>query len=192
MSNHIDRAIIEAIKTNNNSKFIELMYARIFPKIKKLVFTGGGSPEDAKDLLHDTILIFFKYVREHKYEMNTEVDAFLYTVAKNRWINKAIKDKRLEISDQNFDDAMVEPSHIGLLYSKERVSAVRVILDKLGDRCKELLMMVYYDDKSMKEIGEQMGYTTTDAVKTKHYKCKQRMIAMVQDNQAYRELLTTT
>jgi RNA polymerase sigma factor (sigma-70 family) len=191
MSGRNDIALLEAIKANNNSKYIELMYVRIFPKIKKIVFDGRGNHEDAKDLLHDTVLAFFKYVKENKYELNTDIDAFLYTVAKNRWINKAVKDKRLEISDQNFEHSMVEPSHIGKLYSKERVLAVRTILDRLGDRCKELLTMIYYDEKSMKEIGEEMGYATADAVKTKHYKCKQRMISMVKENSTYKELLTT-
>lgn len=190
MSKPDDIALLEAIKSNNNSKYIELLYSRIFTKIKKIVFDGGGNIDDAKDLLHDTVLIFFRHVKENKYVLSTDIDAFLYTVAKNRWINKAVKNKRLEISDHNFENAMIEPSHLGKLYSKERVSAVKTILDKLGDRCKELLIMIYYDEKSLKEIGQAMGYTTVDAVKTKHYKCKQRMISIVHENSTYKELLT--
>lgn len=190
MSKIDDEALIEAIRKNENSKYIELMYKRFFEKVKTIVHKGGGNQDDAKDLLHDTVLIFFKHVREQKYKLDTDIDAYLYTVAKNRWINKAVRDKRMVHTDKSIEMPNTQSSHLHTIYSKERAMGVKNVLEQLGDRCKELLNLIYFEELSMNEICARMGYTTSDVAKTKHYKCKQRMVAYINQHVAYKELLS--
>jgi RNA polymerase sigma factor (sigma-70 family) len=185
-----DTALIEAIKNDQNSKYIELMYKRFFERAKWIAYKGGGNLEDAKDLLHDTVLLFFKHVKDNKYNLNADIDAFLYTIAKNRWVNKAVRDKRMETREKPLESPNNDTSLLQNIYSKERASAVKTILEQLGDRCKELLTLIYYEEKTMAEVCEQMGYTNTDVAKTKHYKCKQRMEAIINESGTYKALLS--
>jgi RNA polymerase sigma factor (sigma-70 family) len=162
----------------------------MFRKIQKLVYDGGGSRSDAKDLLQDTVILFFTAVRDGKYNQTTDLDAYLYTIARNRWINKAVRDKRTTYGDVPQNLVAADPSPLHGLYSKERAVAIRSVLEQVGERCKELLMMLYFEEKSTKEIIDEMGYANADAVKTRHYKCKQRMVSLINGDRNYKELLS--
>jgi RNA polymerase sigma factor (sigma-70 family) len=183
-----DKALIDSILENRDSEYIQIMYERIFVKIKKIVFDGGGNPDDAKDLLHDTVLLFFKAVREGNYKQNTDVDAYVYTIAKNRWLNKVVRDKKIVHTDKQMEISTNEVTTMEQIYSKERVNIVQKALELVGEKCKELLKLIYFDNNSTAEIIEIMGYTSADVVKTKHYKCKQSMMVQLQGNANYKEL----
>lgn len=189
MLDDINQKIVDAIRNGQDSKYIDLVYSNFLKKANKIVYDGGGRKEDAKDLLHDTLLSFFKYVKDCNYAPTIDVEAFLYVSAKNKWINKAVRDKKIEYIEAYKEGGLQEVSPLINIFSKERAEAVTQILNNLGDRCKQLLQLIYYEDKTMKEICEIMNYGSADAAKTKHYKCKQRMEDVINENSHYKLLL---
>ncbi len=45
----------------------------------------------------------------------------------------------------------------------------------LGEPCKTIIEDFYINNRSMKEICEEFGYTNADNAKTQKYKCLQRL-----------------
>ncbi|MFO0265838.1 MAG: RNA polymerase subunit sigma, partial [Cyclobacteriaceae bacterium] len=48
-----------------------------------------------------------------------------------------------------------------------------------GETCRKVLMYYYFDEMSMQEIAEKLGFANTDTAKTKKYKCKQKLDELV-------------
>ncbi len=70
-----------------------------------------------------------------------------------------------------------------------RSKTLKEIMIKLGEKCFKLLQMAVYQQLDNTEICTAMGFATVNAVKTQKYKCKQKLIEMLQSDPTYREVL---
>ena len=52
-------------------------------------------------------------------------------------------------------------------------------MEQLGETCRKVLMYYYFDEMSMQEIADKLGFANTDTAKTKKYKCKQKLDELV-------------
>jgi DNA-directed RNA polymerase specialized sigma24 family protein len=63
--------------------------------------------------------------------------------------------------------------------------AEKVIAD-LGERCKELLLLFYFESLKLKDIAKKMGYNSENTAKNQKYKCletaKNRLKALQTEN----------
>lgn len=185
-----DELLLASILKNENSTYLKLMYKRMHKKVQKIVADGNGSKEDAKDVLHDTILLFFKAVREGSYIHSKDIDAYLYTIARNCWVNKAKRNSKIIYAKDAPDSQYSEQNPLKTLYLSERANAIQEVINRLGEKCKQLIQMLYFEEKSTTEIIEGMGYSNADAVKSRHYRCKQSMLAILNSEQNYVELFS--
>jgi RNA polymerase sigma factor (sigma-70 family) len=134
-------------------------------------------------------MIFYKQVKTDKFKEEYEIAGFIYSVSRNLWINR-VKQKNRNVSmPETLHYESTEPGLLEGLITKEREAYIMNMLSELGERCKELLLNSIYHKFSMKEICEKMGFGTEDAAKTRNYKCKQKLIALVKDNPTVKDLL---
>lgn len=180
--------ILEAIRQGEDSRVFEQLYQHTYGKIKGFVRKSGGSNDDAQDLFQDAVMIFYRQVSLGKYNHQTEIDGYIFTVARNAWYTKMRRKKPQEdINDVQVQEDANTPESI--IDHKERDNVVMALFETLGERCKDLLVNTIYYDMSLKELVENMGFSTIDAAKTKNYKCKQRLIKLVKGNASLKELL---
>ena len=92
--NSKDQDILRSIKNGDDRKALEQIYKSMLPKIKKLVNVGTEREEDAKDILQEALLVFYKQVMTNKFDEKYEIAGFIYTVAKNLWLNQIKKNQR--------------------------------------------------------------------------------------------------
>jgi len=60
----------------------------------------------------------------------------------------------------------------------------------LGEPCKKILTLFYYDNLSMKEIVEHLPYENEQVVRNKKYKCLQALTGLIKDNPAIARQIT--
>ncbi len=48
----------------------------------------------------------------------------------------------------------------------------------MGETCKKVLMYYYFEEMSMQDIAEKLGFANTDTAKQK-YKCKKKLDELV-------------
>ena len=58
--------------------------------------------------------------------------------------------------------------------SKEVREKVAAAIQQLDDTCQQILKKFWLEDKSMKEIGEEME-TTVDAAKQRNHRCMKKL-----------------
>ena len=72
-----------------------------------------------------------------------------------------------------------EPDVSGIMIEKESVSRVMNLIEELGETCKKILVMFYYEELSMKEILDRLDYENEQVVRNKKYKCLKQMEQML-------------
>jgi len=183
--------ILNSIISGNNQKVLSYLYETTLRKIRSYILKNNGSKEEADDIFQDAAIVFFQTVRENKFDRGHEIDAFIYTVARNLWINKAKRGRFQENFDfpDKYENATDYVDQLGELIEKEKSSAMKKVFDLLDEKCKNILRYYLYDKLSMKEIAAKMGYSSEDVVKTNHYRCKQYLTKLVTNNPEIESLL---
>ena len=63
------------------------------------------------------------------------------------------------------------------------------VIDQLGDTCKKVLMYYYFEEMSMQDIADKLGFANTDTAKTKKYKCKKKLDELVKAQYSEQDFL---
>lgn len=179
----INRTIVECIKNRQNDKALSYLYSHTLKKVKGYILNNSGSQDEANDIFQDAVIIFFKSVIENKFEHSSSVDAYIFTISKNLWINAAKRKRTLvhvDIEDQHL--SAETDSQLDNMISKEKRSALDIAYSKLDEACRKLLGMVAYEKLSMKELQVKMELTSENAAKTMHYRCKQSFHKIIKEN----------
>jgi DNA-directed RNA polymerase specialized sigma24 family protein len=132
------------------------------------------------------MVILCKQIQEGKYDSNYQVAGFIYTVARNLWINKAKKEGRKVAFPKNYETGDTS-DFSDLIITREKERTLKEITSKLGKKCFELLQSAIFHQATSEEIIKQMGFSTVNALKTQKYKCKQKLMKIIEDNPNYRE-----
>ena len=55
------------------------------------------------------------------------------------------------------------------------------VLETLGDHCKKILVLYYYENQSMKEILAALHYENEQVVRNKKYKCLKKLEELIKN-----------
>ena len=178
-----DKRILEYIRDGNDEAALSLLYKQSLPKIRKYILRNSGSEEDVKDIFQDTIVIFYRQIKTGKFKDVYDIDAYLYTIARNlyiRYVNRYTNRNRTMLLEET-DTA---GDQLQEMIGKEKEEAIDRLFSSLGGRCSDLLKLALFDGLSMKKIAERLGYLNEDVAKSASYKCRQRLSALVKSNPA--------
>lgn len=140
------------------------------------VTRNHGTVDDGEDLLQESLLVLWERVRSGRFEYASKLSTFLFGVVKNLWLRRLAQKKRETPSDLDPDAHPDEGVSLleGLMESEE-AAMVREGLQKIGEQCRELLLLFYWEELSMEEIADKMGFANADTVKSKKYQCKKAL-----------------
>ena len=66
--------------------------------------------------------------------------------------------------------------------SEERKNAVREVMNRIGETCKQLLTYTLFEKRRLKEVAELMNFSSEEVAKTNNYRCKKKMKEMFAKN----------
>ncbi len=180
---NISRTIVECIKNKQNEKALSYLYSHTLKKVTNYIMLNSGSKDEANDVFQDAVIVFFKSVIENKFDPNLSVDAYIFTISKNLWINIAKRKRKLaHIAIEDDFQYTDSKDQLSTLISKEKRHALDLAYSKLSEPCRKLLGMVAYEKMSMKELQEKMNLTSENAAKTMHYRCKNAFHKIIKED----------
>jgi RNA polymerase sigma factor (sigma-70 family) len=83
-------------------------------------------------------------------------------------------DRKKRLSNEEKDSAVSLDTE-----TAERDRIILKCIEQLGETCKKVLMYYYFEEMSMQEIADKLGFANTDTAKTKKYKCKMKLDELV-------------
>jgi RNA polymerase sigma factor (sigma-70 family) len=114
--------------------------------------------------------------------LTSKISTYIYSICQNLWRKELDRKKRL--SHEEKDTAVSVDMDFA---EKEKIIAR--CLDQLGDTCKKVLMYYYFEEMSMQDIAEKLGFANTDTAKTKKYKCKKKLDELVKAQYSEQDFL---
>lgn len=171
-----DVALIKGI-FNNEQMALDCVYKQSFSQIKQFILHNQGSEQDAEDVFQEGLLAVWKNIKTGKYENQRQVklSTYVFQVCKYRWFEhlKSAKVKYNTRLNPEFD--IVDENDLAEVQEEvERANYLRSLFEQLGDKCKQILNLYYYQKLSLAEIAEKMEYTPQSA-KNEKYRCMQRL-----------------
>jgi len=169
-----DEKVLELIKSGDE-KALEFLYRKNYRMVVKLIMKNSGTEDEAKDVFQDSLVVFWEKVKGNKLVLTSKISTYLYSVSQNLWR------KELDRKARNSGEMVENPTHIEW-EKKERVEIVQKCLRSLGETCRKILMLYYFDKMSMNDLAKEMGFANADTAKTKKYKCKIELDKLIKSN----------
>jgi RNA polymerase sigma factor (sigma-70 family) len=189
---YTDTELIAAIGEQKDlNKAILFMYQKYAATTSSFIINYGGSRQDAEDVFQETVVSFIEIVKKGKYRMEASIKTFLVSVAKNIWMNELRKRERAGYREKQFENNRDQKEtdvslHISDLEKKRQL---RDLVYKLGEPCRKILILFYYENLSMKEIVDYLPYENEQVVRNKKYKCLQQLTGLIKDNPSIARLI---
>lgn len=187
--NNRSEIIIQSIRSGKNNDALKYLYKDPLRKIRKYILNNSGTLEDADDVFQDAVVVLFHYVKTGKYKEEYDLDAFLYKVAKNSWIDLARKKQKVIKDGLKGYDVSDDADFLQDMIKEEQLNAFHKLFNQLEENCKKILSYVIFDKKSMKEISVLMGLKDDNVAKNQHYRCKKYFSTILLENQATLKML---
>lgn len=168
-----DMELINGMRAGESGAYRKL-YVEYFTMIRHLVVKNSGNEQDASDLFQEGVVALFENLRKPDFELSATLKTFFYSICRNMWLKQLRGRKKAKFVD--YEEAigtplLPEPEDL----SDQQAKILQSCLKRLGDSCRKLLEQYYYLKKNMTEIAEDMGYSNTNTVKTRKYKCIQQL-----------------
>lgn len=167
-----DAAILDRIRRGDDSALVTLYRENRRP-INAYIGRNSGTRDDAEDMLQEALVILWERVRAGKFEYKARLNTFIYATVKNMWHRRLARASRETATKEGNDDPPAEQlSPLEQLVAHEESRIVRAALDVLGEPCRKLLLLFYWEERSMEEIAVELGFANAATAKSKKYQCK--------------------
>ena len=188
MSEFSVEEIIEGIKARDNC-VLQYVYKNHYPSIHHFIVSNSGSPEDAKDIFQESIIVIYRKVKEQKhFLLNSSFKTFIYSIARNLWMKhlRAIKYEGQKIQDQQqFIELKDEPFKVS--NDDLKLSLYQKYFRQLPEDCQNILKLTARDIPQ-KEIAQAMNLKSENYVKKRKHDCKDKLIEMIKKDPRYPDL----
>ena len=180
-----DKEFIKGI-LEHNTLIIDQMYKQFLPMVRKMIISGGGDTQQAKDIFQDAILIIYRKVKAGELELNCKFSTYLYAVTKKLWIQELKLKNRIILDTEKMADIAEEPDEM-----EEYKVSLRKILQKhfqqLSNDCRKILRM-HFNAASIDDIQMIMGYKTRHHTIDRKYRCKRSLIKRITNDPIFKKV----
>ncbi|MCW3075856.1 MAG: polymerase subunit sigma-70 [Bacteroidetes bacterium] len=171
-----DSQFLQGLRTGNN-EVLTALYKKYYNLVLKLVVNNSGTSDAAKDVYQETIIVLFENSKKPHFELNCQLQTFIYSVAKRLWLKQLKKNGGTFLIKEDKDAAIADVSEDISFHEQQEQDFEKVnqSLLQLGEPCATIIKDFYVSKLSMDEIAEKFGYTNADNAKNQKYKCLQRL-----------------
>jgi RNA polymerase sigma factor (sigma-70 family) len=179
---HSDHKYIKALQAND-SVLIEEIYHRYATRIKQMVVKNSGTETDAADLFQEVLIELHRKATQQNFILTCPLDAFLYLVCRNRWINELHKRKEQPVTikgDEGFNlNEEVFNNYETLLVQEKRKNLIEEKLAELGEGCRNLLSLAW-GGKPLQEVAAMLNFSYA-YVRKKKTEYMSKLISLVKE-----------
>jgi RNA polymerase sigma factor (sigma-70 family) len=190
--NFPDQELVMYLKSGERmDEVIRSMYRNYFDSLSWYVMNNNGSSQDAEDIFQEVIVTFISLVQKDKFRGESSVKTFLFSLNRHAWLNELKRRGRALAREEKYEKGQerVEADTSQYMADRENKNAVISLVSKLGDACRQILLLFYYENWPMKKILETMHYENEQVLRNKKYKCLKQLEQMLEANPTLKNTL---
>jgi RNA polymerase sigma factor (sigma-70 family) len=145
------------------------LYTRAFPLVRRHVCRHGGSAQDAQDVFHDALVLLYEQAVGGTLTLSASASTYLVGISRNLWHHEQRRRARLphEMLPASLELPASEPAEPDI--------AVLDYVERLGERCKRILLDFYYFQQPLAQITASQGYSSVRSATVQKFKCLERL-----------------
>lgn len=170
-----DAGILHQIRNGNEDALVRL-YRENRRTVTAFVTRNNGTTDDAEDMLQEALVILWERVRAGKFEYTAKLGTFIFATVRNMWLRRLAR-ARKERSDPDagVNEISSDASPLEKMIEDEEARLVAQALEMLGEPCRQLLLLFYWEEQSLEEIALALGFANASTAKSKKYQCKKTL-----------------
>ena len=174
-----DARILDQLR-KGDEEVLAALYQTNERQVSAFVMRNNGTRDDAEDMLQEALVILWERVRSGRYEQKAKISTFIFATIRNMWMRKLARARREIATDMEGNPVRSDDkTALEEMIETEKTAGVAVALNKLGDPCRKLLLLYYWEERSMEEIATQMAFANADTAKSKKYQCKKALAQLL-------------
>lgn len=192
IKNFPDSEIVGNLRSGKKmDETMKAIYRMHFDSLCWHIMNNNGSREDAEDIFQEVLVSFIDLVQKDKFRGESSVKTFLFSLNRNLWLNELKRKGRALAREEKFEKGQekTEEDFGHQLAEREGKKAVLDVVEKLGETCKKILLLFYYENLPMKEIVSATDFENEQVVRNKKYKCLKQLEQMLDTNPILKQTL---
>jgi RNA polymerase sigma factor (sigma-70 family) len=187
-----DADLISCLMNNTRTDAaLRFMYRDHFDLLSRYVFNNSGNEQDAEDIFQEVMVAFINLVKAGRFRGESSIKTFLFSLNKNIWLNELKRRGRAVAREEKYErlNDHKELTADSIMELRQAKNDLMKLIDELGEACKKILLLYYFENRSMKEILATLPYENEQVVRNKKSKCLKKLEMNVSTNKAlYRQL----
>ncbi len=134
------------------------------------------------DVYQDAVIVLYnRVIKRNTGEIKSSPESYLFGIAKNLLLKKAIKQKKTVQTDDvyKFVPDVGESELNDKHESDHNKLRIEQALSQLDEGCRKILELYYYRRYKLDAIAEQLGYDNTNVVKSRKYQCMKKLRSVI-------------
>ncbi len=164
-----DVNILQLLRNGTDDKALAALYSHL-PGIRRMIRFHGGRREDADDMFQEALIIFCRKAGDPQFRLSSGIYAYLYSVCRLLWSEELRRRGRQPLVDTEAP-GIADAGILEMLENERRYRLAESIVDRLADRCRELLQLFYTTPLKLRDIAAKMNYASEQSAKNQKYKC---------------------
>lgn len=179
-----DRQYLERIRNNDRSVLSEI-FRRYEPLVVGYIKKHGGSRQDGYDMLQEAVIVFWEKAVDKNFSLTVKAGTYILAIAKNKWRENRRKAKRMDPQSGIPERAAAEDNTLDDLISREQTQLIATALHTLSETCRQILLLYYYEQRSMREIAGLLALANENVVKARKYQCKKMLQEILEKHKIF-------
>jgi len=174
-----DARILDMLRQGDEEALVMLYRSNRKP-VTAFVLKNNGTQDDAEDLLQEALVVLWERVRSGRFELTARLDTFVFATVKNMWMRRLFRKRREVLDGQALEERADDAgSALEAMIAGEESRIVTAAMDELGEPCRKLLLLFYWEELPMDEIAARLGFANAETAKSKKYQCKKALQALL-------------
>ncbi|MCX6316605.1 MAG: sigma-70 family RNA polymerase sigma factor [Bacteroidetes bacterium] len=196
--NFSDQELVDNLKGGKRmDETIKAIYRSHFEGLSWYIMNNSGSQQDAEDVFQEVVVNFIDLVKKDKFRGESTIKTFLFSLNRHTWLNELKRRGRAVAREEKFakgtygeqEKDRITPDGHQAIADREGKAAILKLVAALGDTCKKILLLFYYENMSMKEILDATDYDNEQVVRNKKYKCLKQLEQMILEKPSLKDTL---
>jgi RNA polymerase sigma factor (sigma-70 family) len=161
---------------SNREQALTRLYRGAFPLVRRYVQRHGGAAQDAEDVFHDALVIFYEQAVGETLVLTAAPSTYLTGIARNLWHHE--QRRRARLPHEALPDEGEPLATLGTEEPNDAAEPAFAVLDyveRLGEKCRDVLLAFYYFQQPLSQIAEAHGYRSVRSATVQKFKCLERL-----------------
>lgn len=162
--------LLEKIRSGD-AYALEDIYSRYRSDFLAFAANFSISAEDAQDIYQDAVIVLYENIMSGKLKcLSSTLKTYLFAIGKYQIYNTqkvVVNNTDISLIENLVDDSHAE----GWMLREAQIKEMEEAYRHLGDKCREILRLFYYESLSIDEIRTRLGYQSKDVVKSQKSRC---------------------